>query len=87
LPPLSAAKLIAGNGYYQAADRMLNLDGQRHTEAERKLMTKLLQQHVADQHGGKAPKVLTYKDISVTPQSVDKLFTRINEIASRQKNS
>jgi hypothetical protein len=83
---VSAARLARGDGYYQAANRMLNLDGQKHTEAERKLMTKLLQQHLADQHNGKVPKVLTYKDISLTAQSVDKLFERIKTVADKTKS-
>jgi hypothetical protein len=83
---LTAAKLSRGDGYYQAADRMLNLDGQKHTEAERKLMTRLLQQYLADERGGKVPQVLTYKDIKLTAQGIDKIFDRIKAVADKPQS-
>jgi hypothetical protein len=79
----AAVKIQAGNGYYQAADRLLNLDGQQHTEAERKVMTRLLQEQVAAQHGGKLPKYLTTKDLQLSQENVDKLFDRMKEIADK----
>jgi hypothetical protein len=79
----AAIKLHKGEGYYQAASRLLEMDGQHHTEAERKAMTKLLQEQVAASHGGKLPKYLTTKDLQMTPDNVDKLFTRMKQLADK----
>jgi hypothetical protein len=47
-------------------------------------MTRLLQEQVAAEHGGHRPKYLTSKDLQMTPDNVDKLFSRMKEIADKK---
>jgi hypothetical protein len=88
---LAAAKIGKGEGYYQVASRVLNLDGHTHTEAERKQLTEYLKQQVAQERQvskvNEPLKILTTKDMQMTPEALEALFVKMGGAAGSAAQS